>query len=220
MLTVSRKDDHSALWIGAAFAAAVGLAALVLAVAGPNDHSVHLALQATARLMFLVFFLAYTGSALASLLGAAFQPLRRHARELGLAFAAMLAVHLGLVAWICSIGDVPASRTFVIFGVAALCVYGMALFSIGRLQRFLGAQFWWAIRFLGMNYVLLAFAEDFLRNPLGDDFQQALFYWPFTALVIIAPALRVAAFLQQGLKRWMPSRQSSRRTPVSGSPTP
>jgi hypothetical protein len=224
ILTISRKNNpallrSAAFWSGAAACAAAALGALVLTIMGPDDQGIHAALLATARLMFLVFFPAYTGSALTALFGAAFDPLRRHARDLGLAFAAMLAVHLSLVAWLCLIGDVPPARTFVVFGVAALCVYGLALFSIARLQRALGAPAWSVVRFLGMNYIALAFADDFLRDPIRGDIGHALFYWPFMALAIIGPALRGAAIVQEGLKRWGPARRSTRQTPVSESPT-
>lgn len=187
------SNARTLVWVTAPFCAALGLAAAVLAIAGADDQGIHLALLATARLQFLFFWPAYAGSALATLFGPAFAPWRRHAREFGLAFAAALAVHLGLVAWLCAIGDVPPVRTFVIFGVAALCVYGLALLSIGRLQRLLGARAWAALRFGGMNYIALAFADDFLRNPLGGDMQHALFYGPFMALAVLGPVLRCAA---------------------------
>jgi hypothetical protein len=150
----------------------------------------------------LFFWMAYAGSALASLFGSAFVPLRRHARDLGLAFAAALAVHLGLVAWLCAIGDVPPVRTFVVFGAAAFCVYVLALFSIGRLQQLLGAPAWALLRFAGMNYIALAFAADFFRNPLAGDLQHMLFYWPFMALAVLGPGLRGAAIVSSGFSRW------------------
>ena len=224
ILTMSRKNGpaslrSAALRSSAAACAAAVLAAFVLAIMGPGDQGIHAALLATARLMFLVFFPAYTGSALAALFGAVFDPWRRYARDLGLAFAAILAVHLSLVAWLCLIGDVPPARTFVVFGVAALCVYGLTLFSVNRLQQMLGAQAWAVLRFLAMNYIALAFADDFLRDPILGDIGHALFYWPFMALAIVGPALRGAAIVQEALRRWGPTRQSTRQTSAPESPT-
>jgi hypothetical protein len=183
-------------WLVAPFCAALGLAAAVLAMIGASDDGIRAALLATARLQFLLFWPAYAGAALASLFGPAFLPLRRHARELGLGFAAALAVHLSLVAWLCAIGDVPPVRTFIVFGAAAVCVYWLAVFSIDRLQRLLGAPVWSVLRFIAMNYVALAFADDFLREPLAGGIGHALLYWPFAALAIAGPALRVAAFVK------------------------
>lgn len=167
----------------------------MLAIVGADDQGIHLALLATARLQFLLFWPAYAGGGLAVLFGSAFAPLRRRAREFGLAFAAALAVHLSLVAWLCAIGDVPPTKTFVLFGAAALCVYCLALFSIGRLQQLLSARAWALLRFCGMNYIALAFAADFLRNPVAGDIAHALFYWPFMALAVLGPVLRGAAIL-------------------------
>lgn len=203
-----RSRARNALWIGISFCTALGLAAAVLAAAGADDQGVHLALLATARLAFLLFWPAYVGSALASLFGPTFEPLRRQAREFGLAFAAALFVHLGLVAWLCLIGDVPPVRTFIVFGAAALCVCLLTLFSIARFQQFLGARAWSLLRFGGMNYVACAFADDFLRNKLAGDIRHALFYWPFMALAMIGPILRAAAIIQ--------ALRSSMRKPNSG----
>jgi hypothetical protein len=184
------------LWTGLPFLAMLGLASAVLVLAGGDDQAVHLALLATARLMFLVFLPAYLGSALVSLFGARFAPLKRYARELGLGFAAMLTVHLSLVAALCLIGDAPPVKTFVLFGAAALCVYGMALFSIARLQRLLGRQAWALLRFAGMNYVALAFAAYFWREPMAGNGQHVLFYWPFMALSFAALVVRGIALLK------------------------
>lgn len=190
-----RLYSRSALWSGLSFCAAISLAASVLMAEGISDHGIRMALLATARLAFLLFWPAYVGSALASLFGTNFQWSQRHASEFGLAFAAALLVHLGLVAWLCLIGDFPPSRTFIIFGIAALWVYMLALFSIGHLQEVLGTKGWALLRMVGMNYVALAFTIDFLRNPLVSGIQHALLYWPFAFLAIVGPALRIGVLL-------------------------
>jgi hypothetical protein len=187
-------------WIAVPFVAELTLAAAVLALAGADDSGIHAALLATARLAFLLFLPAYIGSALATLFGPAFDGLRRRAREFGLAFAAALAVHLALVAWLCMLGDIPPVRTFVVFGVAAVCVYGLALFSIAKLQHWLGPRVWAVLRFLAMNYIACAFADDFLRIAPSVTLDYVLVYLPFALLAIAGPALYVAAFM----KRWAP----------------
>jgi hypothetical protein len=57
----------AAVWIGSAFCAALGLAILVTAALGPGEHGTDVALQATARLSFLLFWPAYTAGALTAL---------------------------------------------------------------------------------------------------------------------------------------------------------
>lgn len=187
-------------WLALPVAAEIALAAAVLALFGADDRGIRAALLTTARLAFLLFLPAYLGDALATLFGPAFDKLRRLGREFGLAFAAALAVHLGLVAWLCAIGDIPPIRTFVVFGVAALCVYGLALFSVRRLQHWLGPRVWAALRFLAMNYIAAAFADDFLRIAPSFALDYLLVYSPFALLAIAAPALYFAALA----KRWAP----------------
>ncbi|WP_428538871.1 hypothetical protein [Rhodopila sp.] len=191
---------RTAHWIQVSFAAAVGLTVAVLLVAGPGEQGTILALKATARLAFLPFWFAYAGAALVSLFGPALKPLPRHARELGLSFAAIECVHLALVAWLCLLGHPPGLRTFLVFGTAILFVGLLTLCSISSLRARLGKTGWWLLRVIGMNYVAYAFAIDFLRGPLAGGLGHAVFYWPFAALAIIGPGLRVAA-LAQGLAR-------------------
>jgi hypothetical protein len=187
-------------WIVLPVAAELALAAAVLALFGADDSGIRAALLATARLAFLLFLPAYLGSALATLFGPAFDRLRSLGREFGLAFAAALAVHLALVASLCLQGDIPPVRTFLVFGVAALCVYGLALFSIGRLQHWLGPRAWGALRFLAMNYIACAFADDFLRIAPSFAPDYLLVYLPFALLAIAGPGLSFAALA----RRWAP----------------
>jgi hypothetical protein len=147
---------NSWFWTAAAFCASFGLAASFVAVFG-IPKGVYIALPATARLAFLIFWPAYAGGALVSLFGRVFSPLREHARDLGLAFAAALLVHLGLVACLCVIGPTPGVESFVIFGVAAFFTYLLALLSIKRVRQALPQNLWPPIRFVAMNYIAFAF---------------------------------------------------------------
>jgi hypothetical protein len=197
-----RSKPNMALWMGSALFAAVGLAACVLFVVGPEERGLDAALAAVARLAFLLFWLAYSASALASLFGPRFEPLKRRAREFGLAFASALLVHLGLVAWLCLIGAAPGVGTFIFFGIAALWVYLLALFSIGRSQKLLGPNSWWLLRNVGMNYVAYAFAIDFLKSPLEGGVRHVTEYLPFAVLAVAGPTLRVAALAQFVGRKW------------------
>jgi hypothetical protein len=107
----------------------------VLAVLGPGTRGTSAALQLTARLSFLLFFPAYVGGALVTLFGQAFDPIRRRARDFGLAFASAQSVHLLLVVWLCLISSAPAQGTFVFFGFAAMWTYLIAAVSIAGLQK-------------------------------------------------------------------------------------
>ena len=192
--------------MGLAFGAASVLAALALAVLGADQKGIDVALQATARLSFLFFWPAYAGAALAALFGRVFQPVKRCGRELGLAFASALCVHLGLVAWRCHIGATPATSTFIVFGAAVVATYGLALLSIKPLQQAVGHRGWWLLRTVGLNYIAYAFAIDFLNNPLHGDVAHTVAYLPFATLAIVGPVLRLVALALQTGHAWSHSR--------------
>ena len=185
------------MWIGSAFCMALLLAALVLAALGPEERGTDVALQMTARFSFLLFWPAYAAGALTALFGSAFESLKRHVRDFGLAFASAHLVHLGLVAWLTYIGHAPARETFVFFGVAVLWTYLLALFSIGRLQQALGRSGWWFLRVVGLNYIAYAFAVDFLKYPQLGSIKYLAGYLPFAVLSVVGPLLCLAAFVRR-----------------------
>jgi hypothetical protein len=189
--------------MAAAFCVALALAVGVGAVFGARSHGFRIALDATARFNFLLFWPAYAGGALAALFGNVFSPLRDNARNFGLAFAAALPVHLGLVVCLCAAGDPPDTRTFVVFGAAAIFTYLLALLSIARVRQTLPDRFWPPIRSLAMNYIAYAFLKDFARHGVGGllygtgDLLGILEYAPFAALAIVGPMARFAAWIQK-----------------------
>ena len=185
------------IWIFAGFCAAFFLAACVLGVAGTNEKGIKAALAATGRLSFLLFWPAYTGSALVTLFGPRFQPIRRNGREFGLAFASAHLVHLGLVGWLCAIGAAPAAGVFVLFGIAAFSLYLLALLSVPAIVMKLPPRDWRLLRLVTMTYIAFAFALDFLTQPQVAVIKHPLAYLPFSALVIAGFLLRLAAFAAQ-----------------------
>jgi hypothetical protein len=192
-----RPLPNTAVWIGAAFCAALALAGLVLAIFGSGERGTLVALQMTARLSFLLFWPAFAGGALTALFGSAFQPLKQRSREFGLAFASAHLVHIGLVAWLSYIGAAPPLASFVFFGIAVLWTYLLALFSIAGPHRALGDKGWWFLRTFGLNYIAFAFAVDFLRYPLFDSGKHVIGYLPFVILSVVGPMLRVLSFVQR-----------------------
>ena len=172
------------VWMTAAFCAALALAIGTMAIA---DHGrLGLGLEVTARFAFLLFWPAYVGGALTSLFGAAFLPLKSHARELGLSFAAAITVHLVLVATLCLVYPPPPLKVFVIFGAAASCTYLLALLSVRRVREALPANAWPPIHFVAMNYILFAFIQDFSRFQTYGLID-VVKYLPFLSLAIAAP---------------------------------
>jgi hypothetical protein len=197
---VGRPRPNEAAWIGSGFCAALGLAALVLAVLGPGKQGTDLALQVTARLSFLIFWPAYAAGAMTTVFGPAFEPFKRRAREFGLAFASAHLVHVALVVWLAYVGAAPGRTTFVFFGFAVLWTYLLALFSIGRLQQTLGTQGWWLLRVVALNYIACAFAVDFLRKPQIGSIEHLVGYLPFSVLSVVGPLLCLTAFVRRAVR--------------------
>lgn len=181
---------------GAAFLAALVLAAVVLALAGAGEHGTVAALKVTGRLSFLLFLPAYVGGAAAVLLGPSFNVMKRQARRFGLAFASAHIVHLLLVGWLCYIGDVPAVATFIVFGIAVFWTYLLALLSIGRLRQMVGHTGWGLVSVIGLNYIDAVFAIDFVGAPFHADLKYLIGYFPFAVLAILGPLIRVGAIMR------------------------
>lgn len=180
-------------WMGTAFLGSAGVAALVLATQGADRDGLMQALRATARWSFLWFCPAYAGSAAKTLLGPSSAGLARRGREFGLAFAAALLVHVGLIVWFyCLTGYSPLGRLLsAFFGLGVLWTYALALFSIRRLSQALGPVRWRAARMIGLDYIMLAFLVDFI-HPIASV-RDAVEYIPFAALAGLAVALRLLA---------------------------
>jgi hypothetical protein len=183
----------SLIWMGAAFGMALAIAAMVLAARGTDNAGIRLALELTARWSFLLFWFAYAGNAVAILFNV--EQLAGRGREFGLAFAAAHLVHIGLVIWLGTIlGRVPLSGGLLLFFLIALfCTYLLAGFSFGGIKT-IGPAAWRWIRFLGMNYILIAFGRDFVLPVLYPKPNQLtlghyLFYAPFMILSLVAPLL-------------------------------
>jgi hypothetical protein len=191
--------------MGAAFVAAAVLAAVTLAVYGTSARATNTALMVTARLSFLLFWLAYAGGGIAVILGAlpaagarggisaVGQFLKLHGREFGLAFASAHLVHVGLVGWLVWIGAPPGRNLFVFFVPPLLIVYLLVLFSLPVLQRRLGRRLWATLRTAGMTYIAYAFAADFLVDPFSHDVKHLIEYSPFAIMSVAGPLLHLLA---------------------------
>lgn len=193
------KTSHTGLWMGGAFGVSLALAVLVLLARGIGGDPTHTALRLTARWAYCFFWPAYTGGALAALFGAPFPAIARRGRELGLAFAAAMLPHAGLIAWLYAISPHPPLPTHsaVFFGGALFLAYLLALFSIPRLFASLPRPAWVALRTLGMEYIALAFLLDFLQNPFHHGVVNLLAYLPFIALAGTALLLRICALVKR-----------------------
>ncbi len=186
-------ERRSFVWISIAFLIALAASVSALAVSG-IDNGVPLALRATGRIAFAYFFLAYVGAPLTTLFGPAFLPVRTRARDFGLAFAAVMLVHLTLIAYLCSIGKEPAIGVFVVFGLAAAFAGILTLLSFARVRTLLPQNLLPPIRTIATTYILYAFLKDFLQFSPSGSFRHLIAYVPFAALAMMSFVLRLAAW--------------------------
>ena len=167
---------------------------MTLAVAGVGVQGTDIALAVTGRFSFLLFWPAYTGAAAVAVFGSMFSQLQERSREFGLAFASAHLVHLGLVGWLCYIGNIPGKGTFIFFGLAAIFTYALLALSVRILRLAIGPRLWRMIRFVAMNYIFLAFSVDFLARPIHGDLGYIVAYLPFSALAVFGPMVRLIAW--------------------------
>ncbi len=179
--------------MAAAFVVALALAAIVLAIFGAADRGTVLALRVTARWSFLLFWLAYSGGAMAALFGPRLGGLAGRGRELGLAFASAQLVHVSLVLWLFYVTTGPGGM--ILFWVGVLCTYLLALFSLPRLRDLFAPRLWRIFRTIALEYIALVFAADFILAPLqtGGLGKYPLTYLPFALMLIAGAGLRLAA---------------------------
>jgi hypothetical protein len=184
------RRHSTMLWITLSFVVAAALAAIVFGIVGAQDR-VGVALRVTARWSFLLFWLAYTSSAIAILWSPLFSTLARHSREIGLAFASAQLVHVGLIL----LSGSGSGMAFFWVGIAF--TYLLALFSVPRLRDVLGPRLWRIFLAIALNYIALVFGADFIEGPLkrGGVANYPLSYLPFALMLMAGVGLRIAAFL-------------------------
>jgi hypothetical protein len=198
---MTRKQDPAWDWMIGAFGGGLALGAAVLVYYGTGPVGIGQAVRYTARWSFLFFWLSYAGGAMATLFGPAFAGLARRARASGLAFAAALQVHIGLVVWLgVVIGQIPLHGAILLFFLLALCcTYLLALLSFGIGTRNLG-RLWRPLLLVATTYILGAFGLDFVlgaHHPYAPYWRWAAEYVPFALLSVIAIPLRLAAFVRR-----------------------
>jgi hypothetical protein len=202
-----RPNSLPLAWMFIGLGVGLALAAPVLIANGPFAKSLVMAIRLTARWAFLLFWLAYTGGAVSALFGPAFEALAGRGREFGLAYASALLVHLGLVVWLFQVSPRPplTGKLLIFFIVGVVWTYLLSVFSVGGLTKALGSRGWRTLRVIGINYILVAFAFDFVPvaiHGIKNYGAWRLFqYAPFAAMSVAAPVLvlMAAAYRRPGL---------------------
>lgn len=193
-----KRGPSAGLWMCASFCAALTLAVAVLAALGTGNEGTGMALHLTGRLSFLLFWLAYTGAAMAALFGPRFGILAQHGRDFGLAYASAQLVHFGLVARLVSMSGRPIVVSIMpFFAVGVVWTYALALSSLERLSNLFSPSLWQVLRNVGLEYLALVFFADLVLLPIGAHTNHPLEYLPFSILIVVGPILRVAAIVRR-----------------------
>lgn len=188
------RSGDALSWVAVTFLLSLALAAVILATAGTGEHGTALALRVTARWCFLFFWPAYAGSAVASFCGPRLAVLARRRRTFGLAFAAALSVHIGLVLWLTFVA--ADQRTpMLLFWAGVGCTYALALLSLPQLRDCLGRSASRIFTEGAMQYIALVFAVDFVIEPLqaNGPGKYPLSYLPFAIMLLGGALLRLTA---------------------------
>jgi hypothetical protein len=186
------RDNAVVLLAGAA---GLMLAALCLALDGTGQPGTVTGLRATAVLALPFLVGAYAAPALAVLWPGEFSEwLLARRRSFGLAFSAIFAVHLMLIARFLSLPPTPPPRALglVLGFVAYTLLAGMVLTSFGRIAGALGAARVRLLRRAGEQWVFAVFTLTLIN---GASKHSALWLVPL-AIVLSAYAIRFQAWRQ------------------------
>lgn len=197
-MVIAMSGTKTSLLIGSAFLGQLAIATAVLAINGIDTESVREGLRLSARYSFVWFWWAYAGSSLATMFGMRF----RRGREFGLAFAAAHAIHLILVISLYQLSTTtPISvRGAIFFSIGMMFTYLLAVLSIANLSKLVGGFVWGWLRFIGLEYIMLAFQADFIPRSFHiTNLQYALAYIPFAIVGLFGTGLRFARWLRPQL---------------------
>lgn len=196
---MTANSSRTGRWMAAGFLGALALAAAALGHWGTGKAGTLTALQMSARWAYGFFWFAYVGGALAALWGPRFQPLARRGRELGLAFAAAMVVHVAMIVRIYAISSTPPIplANAIYFGVGLAFAYAMAALSFPRFGAWLSPRARRVFFTVGLEYIALAFLRDFLRDPFSGSVEHLIGYLPFIALGLTGTLLRLLVYAQR-----------------------
>lgn len=184
-------------WVCVALGVAVVLAAIALSIFGVAEKGSSLALRVTARWSFLLFWLAYVGRPLEQLFGSLFRALARRRRELGLAFASSMIVHVCLVIWLFYISAGPGG-TMALFWSGIVVTYLLALLSFPIFRKVCPTFFLPGLFTIGTDFIAYVFATDFILSQLdGLAFMKHLSYLPFALMLVCGVTLRLFVFTRR-----------------------
>ena len=189
---MSRNDRKNWQVLLGTLALTGGLSALWTAVAGFSDENIRVPLRVTAQLAFFLYLLILVARPLQQLLRKDWTAaLLRSRRLLGVAFAAVMTVHLVLIAYRFG-SQADLDFVFNLFGATAYAVfYLMLITSFDAPKKALGPRPWKFLHRTGLVIAAIIFGLPRSLEDLGDPD-----YLKFGIPFALALAIRVTAWLR------------------------
>jgi DMSO/TMAO reductase YedYZ heme-binding membrane subunit len=170
----------------------------LLIVAGDDfsEESFAFVLRWGARFALLIYLAVFVARPLRQLsnhpLG---RSLARNRRFIGIGFAAVMTVHLAFLLWY--VGPTVNLPGFITYAL----IYLMLITSFDRPTAWLGPKRWRLLHKAGIYWLAIAYSV-FMFDGLLETGETV--YAVFAALIVLALALRVAAFVKTRRKRLAP----------------
>lgn len=162
-------DNIGRIYAVAALVVALALASAFLLAPDTSNRAL-LAARYTARAGFLAFIPVYLAGPAAKLWPIALTRwLARRRRHLGLAFAAVMAVHLVALAINVGFFRPREPSSMIGGGVTYAFIFLLALTSTDAAQRRMG-KWWRRLHFLGLHVILLTFTISYTSRLLRTDY--------------------------------------------------
>ena len=172
----------------------LGMSLTLAAMHAWDVEAVRMVIRATARTSLVLFVLAFTASAMATLAPSDLTRWqRRNRRYLGVSFAVSHGIHLAAIVILARLDStlfwkLTNLSTIVLAGTAYLFIAAMTVTSFDRTAAWLGPRRWRLLHLVGGWYIWISFAVAIgKRVPLDP------FYWPMAALVVAAALARLMA---------------------------
>jgi methionine sulfoxide reductase heme-binding subunit len=176
----------------------LAMALFLLVGQGSDVDGLRSVIRATARTSLVLFFLAFTASALLRLQASGITRwLRRNRRYLGVSFAISHLIHLGALVALARVDQelfwqLTTAANVVLAGAGYMFIAAMTATSFDRTAAWLGPRKWRLLHLAGGWYIWVSFAV-----AVGKRLPAGPVYWAMFGLVVLAAILSVVAMQRQ-----------------------
>lgn len=164
-------------------------------------ETLRLVIRTTARTSLVLFAMAFSASALATLYPNAWTAWqRRNRRSLGLSFATSHFIHLVALVALARVDNdlfwkLTNPANIVLAGAAYVLLAAMTATSFDGAVKWLGVRRWRLLHLVGGWYIWISFAVS-----VGKRLPQGPIYWAMMALVLAAALVRLIAMSRRSRK--------------------